>query len=95
MGIAESSATISDNDQFLRGIKFDKSQGRYEVNPPWRDLNTNQSTNFDLCVKRLNCLKKFQLIQLTETNSRFCGSKTLRTRCQRLCSIVSVHSNLD
>lgn len=40
IGIADSSDTLGGN----------------EVNLPWRDLNSNQSTNFDLCVMQLNCL---------------------------------------
>lgn len=48
IGIADSSDTLGGNEQC--------SRFRYEVNLPWRDLNSNQSTNFDLCVMQLNCL---------------------------------------
>ena len=56
VGIAEKSG-VSPDEQFLRGIKFDKAQGRYEVNLPWRELTCHQSNNYDLCVSRINCLR--------------------------------------
>ena len=52
-GITETSSKVNEDEQFLRFIKFDKDEGRYEVDLPWRE----QTDNFDLCVTRLNCLK--------------------------------------
>ena len=55
-GITETSSKVNEDEQFLRFIKFDKDEGRYEVDLPWRENKTSkQSHNFDLCVTRLNC----------------------------------------
>ena len=56
-GITETSSKVNEDEQFLRFIKFDKDEGRYEVDLPWREQTCKQSDNFDLCVTRLNCLK--------------------------------------
>ena len=56
-GITETSRKVNEDEQFLRFIKFDKDEGRYEVDLPWREQTCKQSDNFDLCVTRLNCLK--------------------------------------
>ena len=47
----------SEDEQFLRFIKFDKDGGRYEVDLPWREQTCKQSDNFHLSVTRLDCLK--------------------------------------
>ena len=57
-GITEPSSKVNEDEQFLRFIKFDKDEGRYEVDLPWREQTCKQSDNFDLCVTRLNCLKE-------------------------------------
>ena len=56
-GITETSFKVNEDEQFLRFIKFDKDDGRYEVDLPWREQTCEQSDNFALCVTRLNCLK--------------------------------------
>ena len=43
----------SEDEQFLRFIKFDKDGGRYEVDLPWREQTCKQSDNFHLSVTRL------------------------------------------
>ncbi|XP_073246936.1 uncharacterized protein [Porites lutea] len=57
-GITEPSSKVNEDEQFLRFIKFDKDEGRYEVDLPWREQTCKQSDNFDLCVTRLNCLEE-------------------------------------
>ena len=56
-GITETSRKVNEDEQFLRFIKFDKDEGRYEVDLVWREQTCKQSDNFDLSVTRLNCLK--------------------------------------
>ena len=41
---------------FLRGITFDKREGKYQVDLPWRDKQFLQNSNFELCVSRLHHL---------------------------------------
>ena len=41
---------------FLRGITFDKREGKYQVDLPWRDKQFLQNSNFELCVFRLHHL---------------------------------------
>ena len=48
-GITETSRKVNEDEQFLRFIKFDKDEGRYEVDLPWREQTCKQSDNFDLC----------------------------------------------
>ena len=56
-GITETSFKANEDEQFLRFIKFDKDDGRYKIDLPWREQTCKQSDNFALCVTRLNCLK--------------------------------------
>ena len=56
-GITETSSKVNEDEQFLRFIKSDKDEGRYDVDLPWREQTCKQSENFDLRVTRLNCLK--------------------------------------
>ena len=52
-GITETSSMVNEDEQFLRFIKFDKDEGKYEVDLSWREKTCKQSDNFDLCVTRL------------------------------------------
>ena len=56
-GITETSSKVNEDEQFLRFIKSDKDEGRYDVDLPRREQTCKQSANFDLRVARLNCLK--------------------------------------
>ena len=57
-GITETSSKVNEHEQFLRFIKFDKDEGRYEVDLPWREQTCKQSDNFDLCVTRLELFER-------------------------------------
>ena len=57
-GITETSSKVNEDEQFLRFIKFDKDEGRYEVDLPRTEQTCKQSDNFDLCVTRLHFLKE-------------------------------------
>ena len=70
-GITETSSKVNEDEQFLRFIKFDKDEGRYEVDLPWREQTCKQSDNFDLSVTRLNCLKARLTKLLQEYDSIF------------------------
>ena len=51
-GFTGTSFKVNEDEQFLRFIKFDKDDGRYEVELPWREKTCKQSDNFALCVTR-------------------------------------------
>ena len=51
--ITETSSKVNEDEQFLRFTKFDKDEGRYEVDLPWREQTCKQSDNFHLSVTRL------------------------------------------
>ena len=58
VGITDTSSKVNEDEQFLRFIKFDKDEGRYEVDLPRTEQTCKQSDNFDLCVTRLHFLKE-------------------------------------
>ncbi len=46
---------------FLRDVTFDETEGKYQVELPWKEMQPLQTSNFELCVSRLHHL-----------NSRLC-----------------------
>ena len=48
-GITETLRKGNEDEQFLRFIKFDKDERRYEVDLLWREESCKQSDNFYLC----------------------------------------------
>ena len=47
--ITETLSKGNEDEQFLRFIKFDKDERRYEVDLLWREESCKQSDNFYLC----------------------------------------------
>ena len=57
IGITDNPEHPEPDGQFLHSVKFDVKQGRYEVCLPWRVDCKPSSTNYDICLFRLQHLR--------------------------------------
>jgi hypothetical protein len=56
IGIKNDTFSETQTTEFLPEIHFDKGEGRYEVNLPWKQDGFPKSTGFGMCVNRLRQL---------------------------------------
>ncbi|CAB3999872.1 Hypothetical predicted protein [Paramuricea clavata] len=56
IGIVDYTESDHQRKEFLKDIAFDKTEGKYQVDLPWKEEQTLQNSNFGLCVSRLHHL---------------------------------------
>ena len=56
IGIVDYTESDHQRKEFLKDIAFDKTEGKYQVDLPWKEEQSLQNSNFGLCVSRLHHL---------------------------------------
>ncbi|CAB4027999.1 Hypothetical predicted protein [Paramuricea clavata] len=56
IGIVDYTESDHQRKEFLKDIAFDKTEGKYQVDLPWKKEQSLQNSNFGLCVSRLHHL---------------------------------------